>query len=149
MAKIFARLRDDGGSLAIDVGRIQLRDDEEAPLEPFGLKKFFLRYQSVLGRRIILGEISDDRGTLADAEVAIDQKRYLLPGIQNRIFRCLGFAGARKNRARLVRQAQFVKRPVGSERTRRADAPENQLVAHHHVSTERRRSSSCVQPSLL
>jgi hypothetical protein len=62
MAKIFTRLRDDGGSLAIDVGqtdvhavaahnieagRIQFRDDEKTPLEPLGLKRFFLRYQSV------------------------------------------------------------------------------------------------------
>jgi hypothetical protein len=53
---------------------IQLRDDEEAPLQPDGIFARRFRNQRAFGRRIRSREVSDDRGTFADAKVAVLQQ---------------------------------------------------------------------------
>ena len=164
-AKIFACLRDnfrrdaiDGpqriGAMAahhIEARRVELGDDKETPLEPARIVALRFRNQGFARRGIGAGQIGDNGGTLADREVAVLQQRNLLSRIEPGVFRGLGLAGARTDRPDLVGQAKLVQGPVRAHRAAGPDAPQGEIrqARHHQLSTDGRRSSSWVQPSLL
>ena len=153
LAKILAGLGDDLGRDAVDrtervgamaahhvkAGGIQFRDDEEAPLQPGGIVARGFRDQRALRRRIHARQVGDDRGALADAEVAVLQQRNLLARIEPGVFRGLGLARPRSDRLRLVGQAEFVHRPVRPNRAAGADAPQRQIRCRAHLTISPRR----------
>ena len=107
----------------IEAGRIQFRDDEEAPLQPCCVVALRFGDQRLVRCGVGARQIRNDGGTFTNAEVAVLKQRHFLPRIELGIFGGFGFAGSRADCLRLVFQIEFVQRPMRPYRAAGSNTP--------------------------